>query len=87
MYDEKILGRNSGGPPAGYGSPARAGSKIVTWTEYNAHVFKDDEPAFLERCKNLACEAGIYLVFPLITIEADPAQRPAPGPSSRTNRC
>lgn len=57
---------------------ASAGSKIVTWTEYNAHVFKDKEAAFLERCRELAREANLYLVFPLITLQTDPALRPIP---------
>jgi apolipoprotein N-acyltransferase len=57
---------------------ARAGSKIVTWTEYNAHVFKQDEAAFLERCRQLAHQEQIYLVFPLITVQSDPALRPDP---------
>lgn len=58
---------------------ARAGSKIITWTEYNAHVFKDEETAFLDQCRQLAREEQIYLVFPLITIQTDPALRPDPG--------
>jgi apolipoprotein N-acyltransferase len=57
---------------------ARAGSKIVTWTEYNAHVFKDEETAFLDQCRQLAREEQIYLVLPLITIQADPALRTEP---------
>ena len=57
---------------------ARAGSKIITWTEYNAHVFKDQETAFLDRCRQLAREEQIYLVFPLIAIQTDPALRPDP---------
>ncbi len=57
---------------------ARAGSKIITWTEYNAHVFKDEETAFLDQCRQLAREEQIYLVFPLITIQTDPALRPDP---------
>jgi len=56
----------------------RAGSKIVTWTEYNAHVFKNEETVFLDRCRQLAREEQIYLVFPLITIETDPALRTEP---------
>ncbi len=55
---------------------ARAGSRIVTWTEYNAHVFKAEEADFLARCRAVAREEGIYLVFPLITIQMDPDLRP-----------
>ncbi len=57
---------------------AQAGSRIVTWTEYNAHVFKGEEAAFLARCSAVAREEGIYLVFPLVTIQTDPALRPEP---------
>lgn len=57
---------------------ARAGSKIVNWTEYNAHVFKAEETALLDRARQLAREEQIYLVFPLITIQTDPALRPEP---------
>ncbi len=57
---------------------ARSGSKIINWTEYNAHVFKADETAFLDRARQLAREEQIYLVFPLITIQTDPALRPEP---------
>jgi apolipoprotein N-acyltransferase len=57
---------------------ARTGSKIITWTEYNAHVFKDAESAFLDQCRQLAREEEIYLVFPLITIQTDPAMRVSP---------
>jgi apolipoprotein N-acyltransferase len=58
---------------------AQRGAKIVTWTEYNATVFADDEHAFLERARRLAREERIYLVFPLIVTQADVAQRPEPG--------
>jgi apolipoprotein N-acyltransferase len=57
---------------------ARAGSKIITWTEYNAHVFKDEETPFLDRARQLAREEQIYLVFPIVTIQTDPVLRPEP---------
>ncbi|CAG0927132.1 Deaminated glutathione amidase [Thermoflexales bacterium] len=57
---------------------AKTGSKIITWTEYNAHVFKDEESVFLDRGRQLAREEHIYLVFPLITIQTDPMLRAEP---------
>ncbi|MEW6093983.1 MAG: nitrilase-related carbon-nitrogen hydrolase [Chloroflexota bacterium] len=57
---------------------AWAGSKIITWSEYNASVFEDDEQAFLDRCRQLARDEQIYLVFPLLTIQPDPNLRPVP---------
>jgi apolipoprotein N-acyltransferase len=58
---------------------ARAGSKIVVWTEYDAHVFKDEEGVFLDRVRDLAREEEIYMAIPLITLTADPALYPEPG--------
>jgi apolipoprotein N-acyltransferase len=57
---------------------ARSGSRAVTWGEYNATTFKDQEAAFLVRAGQLAKEEGIYLVFPLTSIETDAARRPDP---------
>jgi apolipoprotein N-acyltransferase len=56
---------------------ARAGAKLVTWSEYNAGVFSEDEAQFLEQAKQVAREEKIYLAFPLIVLELDPARRPA----------
>jgi apolipoprotein N-acyltransferase len=41
---------------------ARAGSKIIFWSEMNASVFKKDESAFLNKAANLAKEEHIYLM-------------------------
>ena len=57
---------------------ARAGAKIITWTEYNAHIWKDEETTFLNQARQLAKEEGIYLVFPLATIETNIAKRQEP---------
>jgi apolipoprotein N-acyltransferase len=57
---------------------AKAGSKIITWNEYNAHTWVDTETQFLEQAKLVAREQGIYLVFPFIVIEPDITKRPAP---------
>jgi apolipoprotein N-acyltransferase len=40
---------------------ARAGAKIVVWSEAAAFVLKEDEPALLDRARALAREQGIYL--------------------------
>ena len=58
---------------------AQHGAKIVTWTEYNAHVFSADEAAFLNQAQQLAQEEHVYLVFPLLVLEPDVARRPTPG--------
>ncbi|HWU39323.1 MAG TPA: nitrilase-related carbon-nitrogen hydrolase, partial [Candidatus Acidoferrum sp.] len=57
---------------------ARAGSKIVTWTEYNAHAWTDSEAQFRDQARQLAREEGIYLVFPFTVIEPDITKRPSP---------
>jgi apolipoprotein N-acyltransferase len=57
---------------------AQHGAKIVTWTEYNAHVFGADEAAFLNQAQQLAQEEHIYLVFPLLVLEPGVACRPTP---------
>lgn len=48
---------------------ARAGAKLVTWSEYNAGIFAEAEAAFLEQAKQVAREEKIYLAFPLIVLE------------------
>lgn len=58
---------------------AQAGSKIVVWTEYDAHVFKDEEDVFLGQIRELAREEQIYMAIPLITLTTDPALYPEPG--------
>lgn len=57
---------------------ARSGSKIITWTEYNAHTWSDAEEQFKDQVRQLAREEKIYLAFPLIVIEPEISQRPAP---------
>jgi apolipoprotein N-acyltransferase len=57
---------------------ARAGSKIIAWTEYNAHAWADSEAQFLEQARRLAREEKIYLVFPLAVVEPDITKRPSP---------
>jgi apolipoprotein N-acyltransferase len=57
---------------------AKAGSKIVTWTEYNAETWTDSEEQFKNQARQLAREEKIYLVFPLIVIEPEINKRPAP---------
>jgi apolipoprotein N-acyltransferase len=57
---------------------ARGGSRIITWGEYNATTFKDQEADFLTQASQLAKDEGIYLVFPLISIQTDVIQRTRP---------
>jgi len=57
---------------------ARAGSRIVVWSEYDAHVFADDEADFLDACRSVARAEGIYMAVPLIVVETRPDSRPEP---------
>jgi len=59
-------------------SAAQHGTKIVTWTEYNAAVFAEDEAQLLDEARQLAREENIYLALPLIVYEPNVARRPAP---------
>jgi apolipoprotein N-acyltransferase len=45
---------------------ARAGAKIVSWSEAAAFILKEDESAVLERARAIAREEGIYLQLGLI---------------------
>jgi apolipoprotein N-acyltransferase len=47
---------------------ARAGAKIVVWTEGNALVFKQDEAAFIRAGQALARREGIYLFMAMATM-------------------
>jgi apolipoprotein N-acyltransferase len=49
---------------------ARAGARIVTWAEDNAIVFKEDEPALLDRGRALAREEGIHLFMAMVALLA-----------------
>ena len=42
---------------------AQSGARIVSWSEVSVMVFKADEPAFIDRGKQLAKEEQIYLVL------------------------
>jgi apolipoprotein N-acyltransferase len=57
---------------------ARAGAKMVTWSEYNAGTFADAETEFLDRARQVAREEKIYLAIPLIVLEMNPTKRPSP---------
>ena len=57
---------------------ARAGSRIVTWSEFNAQTFSDEENRFLDQARQVAREEKIYLAFPLEVIEPDIAKRSRP---------
>ena len=47
---------------------ARAGARLIVWPEQNLLVFKDDEPAFLERAARLAADEHVYLAMGMGTI-------------------
>ena len=47
---------------------ARAGARLIAWPEANLLVFRDDEPAFLERAKRLAAEEDVYLAMGIASI-------------------
>ncbi len=48
---------------------ARAGARLIAWPEANLLVFRQDEPAFLERAKRLAGEEKIYLAMGIASIQ------------------
>ena len=48
---------------------SRAGARLVAWPEANLLVFREDEPAFLERAKRLAAEEKIYLAMGIASIQ------------------
>ncbi len=47
---------------------ARSGARLVAWPEQSLLVFKEDEPAFLERAQRLAAEEGIYLAMGIAAV-------------------
>jgi len=47
---------------------ARAGARLIAFPEGNLLVFKDDEPAFLERARRLAADEGVYLAIGMGTV-------------------
>src|SRR5215470_11918531 len=47
---------------------AHNGAKIVAWSEAAAFVFKEDEPAFVDRARAVAREEHIYLQIGLIPL-------------------
>jgi apolipoprotein N-acyltransferase len=47
---------------------ARAGARLIVWPEQNLLVFKDDEPAFLQRATQLAADEHVYLAMGMGTI-------------------
>lgn len=47
---------------------ARAGARIVVWSEANALVLKDDEAAFIQAGQRLAREEDVYLFMAMATI-------------------
>lgn len=47
---------------------ARGGAKIVVWSEAAAFIFKEDEPALLQRAQSVARQEGIYLQVGLVSL-------------------
>jgi apolipoprotein N-acyltransferase len=47
---------------------ARAGARLIVWPEQNLLIFKEDEPAFLERAKRLAADERVYLAMGMGTV-------------------
>jgi len=54
---------------------ARSGARLIAWPEQSLLVFKEDEPAFLERAQHLASEERIYLAMGMAAIHTG-ATRP-----------
>lgn len=57
---------------------AKAGSKIVTFSEMNIQAFSEDETRVLDEAKKIAQEEQIYLVFPFELTETDLHKRQNP---------
>ncbi|HEX7076932.1 MAG TPA: nitrilase-related carbon-nitrogen hydrolase [Candidatus Eisenbacteria bacterium] len=53
---------------------ARAGASLVVWPEADCLVYKEDEPAFLERVRRAAAEARIHVVAAMAVIEPGAAR-------------
>jgi apolipoprotein N-acyltransferase len=53
---------------------ARAGARLIVWPEQNLLIFSDDEPAFLERARQLAAEERVYLAMGMGTIHLGEAR-------------
>jgi apolipoprotein N-acyltransferase len=55
---------------------ARAGAKIVVWSEGRAAVFEEDQAALLARASALARSTGIYLNLAMTVLLQQPVQSP-----------
>jgi apolipoprotein N-acyltransferase len=53
---------------------ARSGARLVAWPEQSLLVFKENEPAFLERAQRLAGAEHIYLAMGIAAIQVGAAQ-------------
>jgi apolipoprotein N-acyltransferase len=49
---------------------ARAGARLIVWPETNLLIFKEDEPAFLERARRLAADERVYVAMGMGTVQA-----------------
>jgi apolipoprotein N-acyltransferase len=52
---------------------ARAGARLIVWPEQNLLIFKEDEPAFLERAQRLAVDEHVYLAMGMGTVHSGAA--------------
>jgi apolipoprotein N-acyltransferase len=55
---------------------ARAGAKVVAWPETNMLVFREDEPGFIERARQVSREEGVHLLMGIASVQVG-AKRPA----------
>ena len=49
---------------------ARAGARLIAFPEQNLLIFKEDEPAFLDRARRLAADERVYLAIGMGTVYA-----------------
>jgi len=53
---------------------AQSGARLVAWPEQSLLVYKENEPAFLERAERLASEERIYLAMGMAAIQTGAAR-------------
>jgi apolipoprotein N-acyltransferase len=47
---------------------ARAGARLIVWPEQSLLIFRDDEPAFLDRARGVAADERVYLAMGMGTV-------------------
>lgn len=53
---------------------ARSGARLVAWPEQSLLIFKENEPAFIERAQRLAADERIYLAMGIAAIRVGAAR-------------